>query len=164
MDALLESFVDHVKNNKGKYSVAGGALAGVGAVKVGGEGYLGTSVQDGIHDLIYPMTNDMKVAGLRAGAKATVDPYIDVYKKTDNILNGNENAKLLAVENVLQKENIPATGAEVGNNVLSNIAGLSPEEKFNYMLRHPVDGISRKFDEIKAPTAGTLDALNPFND
>lgn len=164
MDAILESFVEHVKNNRGKYSALGAGAAGIGTVKLGGEGYLGTQVQDTIHDLIYPVTNNLKVSGLESDAKATVDPYIDVYKKTDNILNGTENAKLLAVENVLQKENIPAAGAKVGDSIISSISGLSPTEKFNYMLRNPVDGFSRKMDEMKAPAKGAIDAINPFND
>lgn len=164
MDAILESFVDHVKNNRGKYSALGVGVAGAGALKLGGEGYLGTQVQDTIHDLVYPVTNNLKVAGLQSHAKSTIDPYVDVYKKTDNILNGTENAKLLAVENVLQKENIPAAGAKVSDSVISNLAGLSPTEKFNYMLRNPVDGISRKMDEIKAPAKGAIEAINPFED
>lgn len=164
MNAILESFVDHVKNNRGKYSALGAGATGLGAIKLGGEGYLGTQVQDTIHDLVYPITNKLKVSELESGAKSYVDPYIDVYKKTDNILNGDENAKLLAVENVLQKENIPAIGANIGNTILSHLVGLNPEEKFNYALRNPVDGISRKMDEMKAPAKGTIDAINPFND
>ena len=36
MDAILESFVDHVKNNRGKYSALGAGAAGIGTVKLGG--------------------------------------------------------------------------------------------------------------------------------
>jgi hypothetical protein len=65
------------------------------------------------------------------------------YKKTDNILNGTENAKLLNVEKVLQKENIPAAGAQVGDTVISNLTGIGPKltnaQAINANYQHAVD-------------------------
>jgi len=155
MENFNDRFKNHISRNSGKYALGTGVGATLGGIKIGGEGYLGTGVQDTIHNLAMPISNNLKVSSLEQGTKANLDPYFDVYKKTDNVFNGTENEKLLNVEKVLQKENIPTIGNHFGEKLVSNLTGLNQSEKLNYLLRNPSSGIGMKYEELTAPIRGT---------
>lgn len=155
MENFNDRFKNHISKNRGKYALGAGVGTTLGGIKLGGEGYLGTDVQDTIHDLAMPISNNLKVSSIEQGTKASVDPYFDVYKKTDNVFNGAENEKLLNVEKVLQKENIPAISNNFGEKLVSNLTGLNQSEKLNYLLRNPISGTGMKYDELTAPIRGT---------
>ena len=155
-----EKFLNHLNKNRGKYATVVGVGGTLGTINLAGNGYLGTAAQDTVHDLAYPIAQNLKINSIQKGTEATIDPYIDVYKKTDNILNNEENAKLLDTEKILQKENIPAIGSSFGEKLVSNISGLTPNEKWNYVIRNPKSGMELKIDEMKAPAKGIIDSLS----
>lgn len=158
-ESFKDKFLNHLNHNRGKYAIASGVGGTLGTIHAAGNGYLGTTAQDVVHDLAYPISQNLKINSLKNGVKAEVDPYIDVYKKTDNILNNTENAKLLATEQILQKENIPAYSSGFGEKLISGLTGLTPNEKLNYAIRNPDSGISYKMDEFRAPAQGVIDSL-----
>ena len=63
-------------------------------------------------------------------------------------------------EKILQKENIPAAGSYIGSKLISNLSGLTPNEKLNYMVRNPSEGIGLKIAELKAPIKGVIDSIS----
>lgn len=159
MSTFKDKFLNHLNNNRGKYAAASGVGATFGGINLAGNGYFGTRAQDAVHDLAYPISQNLKINSLHNGSKALVDPYMDVYKKTDNILNNESNEKLLNIEQVLQKENIPAVTSYFGEKLVSGLAGLNTNEKLNYLIRNPNNGIQLKMEEIKAPVKGVIDSL-----
>ena len=158
-ETIKEKLVRHINNNRGKYGTAAGIGGTVGAINLAGNGYLGVRAQDMVHDVAYPLSQNLQINALRNGTTAKIDPYIDVYKKKDNLISNEDNDQLLAAEQVLQKENIPAAASFIGSKLVSGLSGLDQNEKLNYMLRNPINGASLKIDEIKAPFKGTLDSI-----
>ena len=158
--STIDKLGEHLKNNRGKYSAIGSGVVTLGGINLAGNGYLGTNIQDTVHDISYPVSNAMKTTSIENGVKASIDPYIDVYKKTDNILNNDQNQKLLDAEKILQKENIPAIGSGIGSKLLDNLTGLTPNEKLNFILRNPSEGISLKMSELSAPTHGISNTIS----
>ena len=161
--SFKEKFLNHVNNNRGKYSALGGVGLTLGGINLAGNGYLGTNAQDKVHDIIYPIAQGLKNNSIEAGTKAKIDPYLDVYNKTDNILNNDQNEKLLATEQILQKENVPAALGNFGEKFLSNLGGLTPNEKLNYLFRNPGNGVGLKIDEFQAPAKGVIDSVSDFS-
>ena len=60
---ITEGFVDHLKNNYGKY-LAGAAAGATGGVYAGGQGYLGDDVKTNVQDLGYKAATDLIGRGL----------------------------------------------------------------------------------------------------
>lgn len=156
----FDDFKNHLSRNRGKYAAAGAIGGTLGTINLAGNGYLGTAAQDTVHDTLYPVAQNLKINSIKNGVQANLDPYVDVYKKTDNILNNEENAKLLSTEQVLQKENIPMYASGIGEKLVSNLAGLTPNEKLNYALRNPSEGIAYKSEEFRAPLTGVHQSLS----
>lgn len=161
-ESFKDKFLGHISRNRGKYAAAGGVGATLGGINLAGNGYLGTNAQDAVHDLAYPISNNLKTVALYNGAKTNVTPYLNVYSKPDNIIDGNNNDLLLQSEKVLQKANVPTVGGYVGSKVTDAISGLTPTEKFNYALRHPINAAEMKWDQSSASTSGAIDSVSDF--
>lgn len=156
-----DKFIGHLSNNRGKYSAAGTVGATLGGINLAGNGYLGTRAQDVVQDLAYPVAHDLKTASLYNDAKASITPYLNVYSKPDNIL-ANDNTQLLTNEKVIQPGNIPAIGGDIGEKLVSGLTGLTPNEKFNYAVRHPIDAMGAAWDQSGAATRGAIDSVSDF--
>jgi hypothetical protein len=158
-ETFKEKFIGHINNNRGKYGVGAGIGGTIGVVNLAGNGYLGVRAQDAIHDAAYPISQKLHINAIQNGTTAKIDPYLDVYKKKDNLFTNNNNDQLLSVEQVLQKENIPAVTSYIGSKLVSGLSGLDQNEKLNYMLRNPGNSMALKIDELKAPIKGAINSI-----
>ena len=159
-NTITDNIVNHINRNRGKYAAASGVGATLGTINAAGNGYFGVRAQDAVHDIAYPASQQLFINAVKNGTTAKIDPYLDVYKKKDNILSNDNNDQLLVAEKILQKENIPAAGSYIGSKLISNLSGLTPNEKLNYMVRNPSEGIGLKIDELKAPIKGAIDSIS----
>lgn len=61
---ILEGFFNHLKRNKGKYSVGAGVGAGLGATYAAGQGHLGNAAQEFAHDNVGKAMDRLNVSSI----------------------------------------------------------------------------------------------------
>lgn len=164
--SFKERFINHVKNNRGKYGAGAGLAAGAGAIKLGSTGVAGTQVQDAIQNVGGDIVRGLDASADYDNTKANVDALSTVYKKTDNIIYNpsEENDKLLMVDRIIQKENIPYLIKKGASNITSSLTGVNDDPgKINYIIRNPgseanyhVDSILNKARALKDSIAENL--------
>lgn len=164
--SFKDKFIDHVRNNRGKYGIGAGLVGAGGAVKLGSTGLFGTQVQDTIQNASGDAVRALDASAAYDKTKANADAHLAVYKKSDNIIYNpeDENAKLLTADKILQKENIPYLLKKGASNLTSTLTGVEEDPgKTNYIIRNPgseagfqVDTILNKARALKDSFAENL--------
>jgi len=150
--------ISHLRNNAGKYALAGTA-AGLGGIHLAGRGYLGVGPQDAIQDFVGSTSHHLNSLANANHIKAHGDATYEIYSKPDNIIAGSdERAMTSAMQNAIQKEHYIGDAQEAGASLLRGVGAMhdSPD-MVNYMIRHPIDNIEQGSDYVSDAASALFD-------